>query len=36
MKNQQWALFMRLLIELNEQFNKIVDISPSTKRLLTI
>ncbi|MBA0852737.1 hypothetical protein Goshw_009241, partial [Gossypium schwendimanii] len=24
MKNQQWTLFMRLLIELNEQFNKIV------------
>ncbi|PPS12689.1 hypothetical protein GOBAR_AA07941 [Gossypium barbadense] len=36
MKNQQWVLFMRLLIELNEQFNKIVDISPSTKGLLTI
>ncbi|KAK5819051.1 hypothetical protein PVK06_024007 [Gossypium arboreum] len=27
---------MGLLIELNEQFNKIVDISPSMKRLLTI
>ncbi|MFQ6669670.1 hypothetical protein Gotur_034826 [Gossypium turneri] len=27
---------MRLLIELNEQFNKIVNILPSTKRLLTI
>ncbi|MBA0577563.1 hypothetical protein Golob_024442, partial [Gossypium lobatum] len=27
MKNQQLTLFMRLLIELNEQFDKIVDIS---------
>ncbi|MBA0872180.1 hypothetical protein Goshw_008572, partial [Gossypium schwendimanii] len=24
MKNQKWALFMRLLIELYEQFSKIV------------
>ncbi|MFQ6669174.1 hypothetical protein Gotur_034527 [Gossypium turneri] len=36
MKNQKWALFMRLLVELYDQFSKIVDISPSTKILLII